>query len=265
MCMTCGNETFSIALCRPRYPPEPRAEQNGFTVFLRPIPVFHLASSWMSLLSLAAVRLSSTPSTANLFLQRLGLVPSPFHYMSRPLCPPFTALYTATIASLLPTLFGFATTHPFLSSSLPTDMNNALVKFICIPDTYYSKDVHKPPCSLRRVLGQHKSTPFRILDTFMCVTSPIRRITSVNITSVPQPLTCLQQTLRKRCRCRRQLYLPSFTTCHSRSPSLLPFSTPQPFSLPLSLGLRTPQSRLFSSILSAITCTLKLLDRLDAV
>ena len=121
---------------------------------------------------------------------------------SRPLCPPFTALHTATTA-LLPTLFDFAATCPFLSSSLPTDMNNALVEVICVPETYCSKNVYNPPASCG-------------VSIKLCGIAP-RVIAS----------------------CMSHLFLSYRLLSLSPTSSLLT----QPFSPPLSLGLRIPQGR----------------------
>jgi len=126
-----------------------------------PVPVFHLTSSSMSLLSLAAVAIVHPfPSTA-MYSFSLWPVLSPFLYMSS-VCRPFQvpALHTTTTAALVPTLFDFAVTNTLLSSQLPTGMNNASVEFICIPGIYCSKDVYKPSCSLRGPRHQHESTHF---------------------------------------------------------------------------------------------------------
>jgi len=85
-----------------------------------------------------------------------------------------------------------------------------------------------------------------------------------SLTSVARSLTRLQQTLGNRYLCRRQLYLSSFSTGFSCSPSLLLYSLTQPFSPPLSLGLCIPRGR--GRLLSNnVDASRKLLDCLDAV
>lgn len=74
------------ALCRPRYPPEPRAEQNlpQASSHSSLVGVFHLASSWMSALSSAAFY--------NYLYVLLEL--SPFLSMSGRLSPPITGFHS---------------------------------------------------------------------------------------------------------------------------------------------------------------------------
>jgi hypothetical protein len=99
----------------PRHLPEPRAEQN--------LPLPDSCLSPRELLNVGAW-LSGRAATIHpfysyVFLQRLWLGLSPFLFMSRALCPHFTALHTATTASFPTILFDFAATHLLPSSSLP--------------------------------------------------------------------------------------------------------------------------------------------------
>jgi len=82
--------------------------------FLRPVPVFHLTNSWMSLLSLAAVAFAHPcrrPSTA-MYPFSIWLVLSPFLYMSSycaglfqhftpPLPPPSFQLSSTLLSPIL--------------------------------------------------------------------------------------------------------------------------------------------------------------------